>query len=253
MMAFSYRILLRLFMVLGLVTGSVAQADTQPVIKGTASYLERIAVPPDAVLTVALLDGSANGGASESLSVQSFALTTVPYAFELRYDPRLIQAEGTYTIKVSIGSAGVTLFQATEPAPALTGQNDAAIDLTLRKLPRGSSQAMRLEGRWSVFEIAGALVGEDRVPMIDFSESGVIGVKGACNSYTGKAEANGANLQFSENMAGTLMACPPEFETVDAQLLDALQNAARFERRHDLLFFVNESGEPLISMRRSAE
>ncbi|WP_170751438.1 YbaY family lipoprotein [Ruegeria lacuscaerulensis] len=64
-------------------------------VKTTVTYQERIALPPDAVLEVELLDTSRADAPSVSLSSQRFKLAGVPRTVEIAYDTDLIDERHT--------------------------------------------------------------------------------------------------------------------------------------------------------------
>ncbi|MGR3616357.1 MAG: YbaY family lipoprotein [Paracoccaceae bacterium] len=238
---------------LALTTGSIALAGETAQVTGSAGYRERIALPPEAVLNVQLLDVSRQDVAATVLSSQQFAMAAVPQDFALNYDPALIDDPMSYSVSATIELNGKVLFRTTSNNPVLTRDAGTSVELLLQKMSAQQTSAIRLDGRWTVFEIAGRAVVSDHAPVVDFSVPGSIGIKGACNSYVGQAEANGSNLTFSEQMAGTLKACVPEWEKLDKDLLTALQNGTRYEQHGDMLVFLNEAGVAQVRMQKLAE
>ncbi|MEM9127251.1 MAG: YbaY family lipoprotein, partial [Pseudomonadota bacterium] len=69
------------------VLGGAAIAGT---IEGSATYRERIAVPPNATLFVELQDVSLADAPAVTLAAQRYALDGVPAQFELTFDDALI-------------------------------------------------------------------------------------------------------------------------------------------------------------------
>ncbi|MCX8953812.1 YbaY family lipoprotein, partial [Ruegeria sp. NA] len=59
-------------------------------VEGTATYRERIALPPDATLYVELQDISLADAPAVTLAAQRYALSGVPAQFKLTYDDALI-------------------------------------------------------------------------------------------------------------------------------------------------------------------
>jgi uncharacterized lipoprotein YbaY len=79
-------------------------AMTHSIVQGTVTYRQRIALPPTAVVEVALLDVSRADTAAETLAKQTIALDgrQVPVAFALPYDDRLIDPRHTYAVQARI-------------------------------------------------------------------------------------------------------------------------------------------------------
>lgn len=73
-------------------------------VKGTVTYLQRIALAPGATVEVKLLDVSRADAPSVTIAEQVIkpAGQQVPIAFELRYDPRRIDERHRYALRVRI-------------------------------------------------------------------------------------------------------------------------------------------------------
>jgi len=117
---------------------SPAQTPTrveQGVLRGSVGYRERVALPPDAVVEVWLVDVS-----PLILPLALIAETTVPsqgrqvpIPFELRYDPRKIQPDHIYGVKAAIRSAGQILFATTTAHHVITQGNPSQVELWLQR------------------------------------------------------------------------------------------------------------------------
>ena len=87
---------------------------------GTVTYLERIALTPDAIITVDLQDvstGTTNIIATTDVAAEG---RQVPIPFELAYDPAAIDPAGTYLLAARISQAGQTTFASQIGVPVLT-------------------------------------------------------------------------------------------------------------------------------------
>lgn len=102
----------------------------------TAGYRERIALPPDAILEVELLDVSRADAPSIRLSSQRFKMDRVPLSVTLHYDANIIDARMSYTIAARILSGDTVLFRTTSAYPVLTRDFPAQAELVLHKMPR---------------------------------------------------------------------------------------------------------------------
>jgi uncharacterized lipoprotein YbaY len=95
----------------GLVAASNVRADTAT-IRGSAAYRERMALPPGAVLAVALLDISRADAPAETLAEARIPIEgQVPVGFALPYDPARIQPSHRYAIRGAIEVEGRTAFR----------------------------------------------------------------------------------------------------------------------------------------------
>jgi uncharacterized lipoprotein YbaY len=101
-------------------------------VKGTVIYLQRIALPPDAVLQVRLVDVSPQGGTPVPVATQTVSRTSqVPIAFEVGYDTAAIRPDHRYEIEARIIAGGKTLFVNASPCPVLTGGNPETVEVVV--------------------------------------------------------------------------------------------------------------------------
>jgi putative lipoprotein len=109
---------------------------------GTASYRERIALRPTAVLVVRLQEVSQQDASPKLISQQRYPVRhqprhpkkQVPILFEVRYNPDLIQPSSRYQVSAHIEDGGRLLFVADTPSPVITGYPNHA-DLLLKRPP----------------------------------------------------------------------------------------------------------------------
>lgn len=91
---------------------------TGPVIFGTVNYRARVALPPDAVLTVRLLDVSRADAPAIVLADKSMSSPgNPPIAFELPYPVRSVQEGRRITLEARIEVAGKLRFFSTTMNP----------------------------------------------------------------------------------------------------------------------------------------
>lgn len=216
---------------------------------GTAAYRERMALPPDAVLVVRLSDVSRMDVAATVLASQSYAMQSVPQAFTLAYDPALIDERFSYSVSAEIRIGDKVMFRTTQANPVLTRGAGTHVDLVLTRAA-DKAAATRLTGRWDVVEIAGAAIDAERKPVMDFTETGRIGIKGACNTFVGSAKSEGGKLTFDKQMASTMMACDEAAEQLDRDMMAALETTERYLRSGNRMDFVDGTGVTVLRMRR---
>lgn len=113
-------------------------ADNRPAVTGTASYRERIALPPDALIEVSLVDVSLMDVAAKLISRQTIRPEHAPpFAFVLRYDPRDIDERMTYAVQARIVDAdGRLLFVTDTSYQVLTRGYPDRVDLVLKYIKR---------------------------------------------------------------------------------------------------------------------
>jgi putative lipoprotein len=119
-----------------LLTFAISHRDrptAQPVSKvtGTVTYRQRIALAPDAVLEVKLLDVSRADAPSETIASQEIQLEgrQVPISFEVQYDPTHIDPNNRYTIQARILAGGQLHFISQQAYPVLTHGNPSNLEV----------------------------------------------------------------------------------------------------------------------------
>ena len=93
-----------------------------PAVTGTVTYLQRSALPPDAVVSVKLADVSKADAPAEIVSEQTIPTEgkQVPFPYSLPYDPAKIIESHTYVVQARIESGGKLLFINTTAYPVIT-------------------------------------------------------------------------------------------------------------------------------------
>lgn len=234
-----------------LMSVAMAGASIAGTIEGTATYRERIAVLPGATLYVELQDVSRADAPSVTLASKRYALTGVPAPFELSYDDALIEEGMRYVVRASMFNGDKLLMTTDTAYPVLTHGGGNTVDLVL--VQASGDQPDVLENTtWTAIGIDGNTLETDRRPEIEFTDGGAFGGSGGCNRFSGQAEISGDTLTFPDNMAATLMACPPPMEEVERQFFEALQQVTNFSIAGDSLVFLDETGAPVLKFIRSA-
>ncbi len=207
-------------------TTGLAQAGT---VSGTVTYLERIAVPPGAVLEVELHDVSRSDAASVRLSGQRFALDRVPFAFALPYDDNLIDERMTYTVQARILSGDQVLYRSTTAYPVLTLCATDEVKIVVERMAAAPAASGNPGGKWQVGELGGRMLVAEKRPDLEFRDVGGFGGSTRCNRYRGTAEfTDDGDLGFPDNIAAILMACPAPYDKLERDFLKALGEVEGF-------------------------
>lgn len=110
-------------------------------VTGTAGYLERIAMPENAVITVTLNDVSKADVVQEPIYTQHIPLEgkQVPVNFKLRYDANLIKDNGIYTLNAALKVDDKTIFRTDTPTMVLTDDAKTTdANLIMKRVPEAN-------------------------------------------------------------------------------------------------------------------
>ncbi|WP_349019573.1 YbaY family lipoprotein [Methyloglobulus sp.] len=110
-------------------------------VSGTAAYRQRIAMPPEAVLTVSLEDVSRADTVATILaeSKQAFGERQVPLEFALQVPNSKINPDSDYNLRAKIDVGGQMHFITTRSYPVLTRGAKNKVDLWLDAVQPGAS------------------------------------------------------------------------------------------------------------------
>ena len=108
-------------------------AGSEPAsVTGSVNYRERIALTPEAVVEVQLLDVSLADASAKMIARQTIKpKRQVPIPFELVYDPADIDERFTYTVRATIRERGRLLFTTDRSYRVLTRGSPNHVDLIL--------------------------------------------------------------------------------------------------------------------------
>ncbi len=137
------KLLLTAITLLLLPSFSYAQADS-PQLTGSVAYRERIALPPDAVIDVQLVDASVADIAAQTVAevLINAEGRQVPVPFTLDYDAAKIVPGNRYSLRATIRSGdGMLMFSTTQSYPVLTHGGPSKVNLVLHTVGRGAHPA----------------------------------------------------------------------------------------------------------------
>lgn len=108
---------------------------TATAVTGTLTYRERIALPPDAVATVVLIDASRADAPAVTIAEQTIAPAgQVPIPFGLAYDPARIDPRLRYVVRGTITAGGQLLYTSTQAYPVITQGAPVQVEVVLRRV-----------------------------------------------------------------------------------------------------------------------
>jgi putative lipoprotein len=103
-------------------------------VSGTVSYLQRMALPPEAVIQVQLLDVSVADAPAKVIAEESINLgqRQVPVPFELNFDSTKIDQKHTYALSAKVTVKGELRFITDKSYPVVTRGNPLRVDMILK-------------------------------------------------------------------------------------------------------------------------
>ncbi|MET3898235.1 putative lipoprotein [Devosia sp. UYZn731] len=246
-----------------IVTAGPTLAADQITFTGDVTYRERIALPPDADLTVTLVSVDADGvphaiGATAPIEARG----QVPLHFVLNVRSDAITDEPTYGLIAEIRASGVPLFRNRDPVPV-----DPALPLPTMIIvnfdpqpPPPAPGSVPVNGElevtpalfdtiWQVRNINGHAVHEATEVSLSIASDRRAGGNGGCNSYFTEAMFDGPALRFGP-VAGTRMACDMPVMRQEADYFAALEATASYELADHTLYLLDAEGNPVVRLVR---
>lgn len=223
------------------------------VIGGEVLYRERIALPPDAVLTVQLMDLSPDGEPSTVIGQQIIPdAGQVPIKFELRFDPDAIQPDVSYALEANI-TVDHTLWFENDTRYEVDPLNAGPQTLVLSMVRKSSSEPASNENApaglsdtaWLAEDIEGGGVIDYAQSTLRIGADGKVSGKGACNNYFGAATIDGSSIKIGP-LGSTFMACPPAIMDQERKFFDALGKAASFRIEDGKLYLADNEGRDIL-------
>jgi uncharacterized lipoprotein YbaY/heat shock protein HslJ len=146
--------------------GACTMGAKQPLsasITGTASYRERMMLPPSAMLEVTLEDVTlADAPADIIARTEVQSAKAPPYSFTLTYDPTRINPNHRYNVRAGITADGSLMFQSDAGYAVLGSGNVTHVDILLRRTSaetsKASSPIQQVRGMYSYMADAGWFV-----------------------------------------------------------------------------------------------
>lgn len=216
-------------------------------IEGSVRYAERVALPPDASLTLELLDVTRQEARPDRLA--RLALPTrgrqIPLAFELPYHAADVETGHRYVLRATlISGGGELLFVGTHVALI---PPDKPVDLLMQRAHDPVPAASLENTYWKLVEVGGhparvqAGEREAHLLLLDGRASGSSG----CNKLMGGYTPGSRNVLSVGPLASTRMACTPELMTQEAALHDAYARTTHFRIDGESLVLLN--GEAVLA------
>ena len=239
-------------------TAGTAMAQS---IEGSATYRERMALPPAAVFEASIEDVSRADAPAETIArTRVPSPGNPPIAFTIPYDPARIQSNRRYVVRARILVDDKLVFTTDVATPVITSGHPTKVSLMLRRVaadqtpPPAAVGTRLLEGTyWRATELAGKPTSTQdpkRDAYLQMQAGRVSGSDG-CNRLTGSYQLNGDRVTFGQ-MAGTQMACVNS-SGKEGPFRDALKNASRVTVAGDRLDLFDAAGTRLATFAAGSQ
>lgn len=229
-----------------LVVPGTTQAAEQ-VLKGEVMYRERIALPPNAVVSVQLADVSLADAPAAIIGEQTVEPAgQVPVKFEIRFDPSVIQSNMSYALQARI-TVDDKLWFITDTRHEVDPMTDAPQTLMVKKVSgQAEPNAAAFYGKdWKVELLDRIATLPEKRATFRIEEDGKIGGKGFCNGYFASAKVEGDAIEIGQ-AGSTQMACAPELMAADRALFDAFAKAAQIRVNGEFLALSDKDGRDIV-------
>lgn len=236
-------------------SGASAFAQQSLALDGTATYRERIALPPDATFEATLEDVSrADAPASVLGQARIEQPGNPPFHFTIQYEPTQIQPSHVYAVRARITSGGHLLFITDQRYQVLTQGHGSEIGMMMmRRVSRSSekptegSPSLR-DTYWKLVQIEDRTItpaDQQQEANLTFQTevSRIVG-SGGCNRLAGTYALDGHSLRI-QGIASTRMACMRGMET-ESRFLRMLEQVRSWKIGDRQLQLNDEDGKPLV-------
>ena len=221
-------------------------------VTGSATYRERMALPPGAVFEATLEEAHAKIIARDRKKNPG----QVPISFELTYDPRRIDSPKQCVVRASIQQKGQVLFTGSKAYSAKSHGRGRMVVVLMRRVaarPKqdrvGRTETELGNTRWRPIRIGDRAVvasAHEREPWIELDpRSQRVTGSGGCNRITGDYESGLGVLRF-RGLTKTQMACV-SMDTETA-FLRALNDTRRYRIIGRTLQLMDDLGRPLAQL-----
>ena len=242
---------------------AIASTAMAQSIEGTATYRERMALPPSAVFEAILEDVSRVDAAAETISrTRVTSPGNPPIKFAITYDPAKILADHRYVVRARILVDEKLLFSSDTATEVITRGSPTTVSIMLRRVGAGQSPSPKPAGAtplektyWRAIELAGkATPAQDtkREAHLVFQPGGRLSGSDGCNRVTGTYQLKGDAVTFGP-AAATGMACIDAAAEIERAFRDALKRAMRLTLTGDRLDLFDAAGNRVAAFTAGAQ
>ena len=220
--------------------------------RGEVVYRERMALPPDAVVTVQLADVSLTDAPAAVVATQTIKPTgQVPIPFELKFDSSAIRKNASYALQARI-TVGHRLMFINDVRHTVDPLDDKAQAVLVRRTAASETdrESSIVGQMWSLQFIEGVGAVESKATL-HIDEKGKVTGQAPCNRYFATAALKGTDIAIGKAGA-TMMACEQKLMTQERAFFDAMEKVVSFEVENGRLILRDAAGHDLLRFGASA-
>jgi putative lipoprotein len=219
-------------------------------LSGEVFYRERIALPPEALLEVRLIDVSLADAPGRSLAATRVKTRhRMPIPYRLRFDEAKIRRDHSYALEARI-IVDRRLWFITTTRHTVFGDKPDETRIRV-ELVKTAAASLPMNGRWLAEAIRNRGVIDNLQTVLEIAADGQVSGSAGCNRISGKATLDGAYLSFGP-MISTKMACAPAIMDQESKFLSALGDTRlwRIDEQRDKLILVDAHGVTVLRLVR---
>lgn len=223
---------------------AVAEEKT---LSGEVLYRERIALPPNAILTVQLADVSLADASATVIGSQTIdPAGQVPIKFAIDFDPAIIRTGMSYALQARI-TVDEQLWFINDVRHAIDPLTAGPQTMLLKMVRQENEQkaADIFDREWVAEDIGGAGVLDAPPSMMRIATDGKVTGRGACNNIFGTATVTDDTLSFSP-FGSTFMACAEPVMAQEKAFVDALNRSATYRIEGGKLILSDKDGKETV-------
>ncbi len=155
--------------------GIIALNSNLPTVSGTITYLPRLALAPDTLITVQLVDVTRADAPAEVISQQVITAggQRPPFAFKLAYNPRTFDPTHTYAVQVRIEVNGELQYINTSQVRVLTQGAPSTVEVTVE--PVGATASRTTDSCAAAPVTISQEAPPDRASYLAYESGGIVG------------------------------------------------------------------------------
>ncbi len=221
------------------------------VVFGKISYREKIALPPNSVIKVKLLDVSLQDIPAVEMASQTIITKgeQIPISFQLPIALKEVKPNHRYVVRAEIYIDDKLAFTTTKNYPVITQNYGYEVNLVLYKVNNSSLENQLVKTKWLLEDLAGKGVIDNVQTTLEFGLDNRLFGNGGCNGYFTSYKFNEHSFNIKA-IASTFKMCPPSVMNQETKFFEALTKAKSVRLEGNFLFIEVEGFDQPLKFTR---